>query len=51
MRLHLCDFLELVERTAMWDHQRSTMQLMSERLGGVMRQAYLDTFVREPQLD
>ena len=51
MRLHLCDFLELVERTAMWDYERSTMALMSERLGGVMRQAYLDTFAREPQLD
>ena len=51
MRLHLCDFLELVARTAMWDYERSTMQLMSERLGGAMRQAYLDTFAAEPQLD
>ena len=51
MRLHLCDFLEQVERTAMWDYDRSTMQLMGERLGGPARQAYLATFSREPQHD
>jgi hypothetical protein len=49
MRVHLCDFLEQVERAEVWDYERQTMKTMSERLGGVERQSYDAVFVREPQ--
>jgi len=51
MQLHLCDFLEQVERTNEWDYARKEIGIISERLGGRAREAYEATFAREPQSD
>jgi hypothetical protein len=48
MRVHLCDFLEQVERTAVWDHERQSFIIISERLSGAALEAYRSTFAREP---
>lgn len=39
-RLHLCDWLEQLPRCKDWDYRREAYRLMSERLGGVAREAY-----------
>ena len=49
MRLHLCDFLEQVERSEAWDNRRQEIRTMSERVGGLALDSYNSTFDREPQ--
>ena len=49
IRLHLCDYLEQVERVDGWDYQRETLEIMSVRLGGTARAAYEATFARKPK--
>jgi len=49
MQLHLCDFLEQVERTNEWDYARKEIGIISKRIGGAAREAYEATFAREPQ--
>ena len=49
VRLHLCDFLEQVERSEAWDAQRQTFRAMSQRLGGAALESYDSIFAREPQ--
>src|SRR5262249_9965212 len=34
-RVHLCDWLEQVERSGRWDYRRSAYRQMAERLGGI----------------
>ncbi|MEM7536955.1 MAG: DUF6817 domain-containing protein [Chloroflexota bacterium] len=46
--LHLCNWLELVERTRNWDKRRGAYRQMAERLGGQMLASYDEVFAREP---
>ena len=50
IRLHLCDYLEQVERVEGWGYHRETLKTMGERLGGAALAAYKATFSREPRL-
>ena len=50
IRLHLCDFLEQVERDEGWLYERDTMKKMSARLGGTALETYRSVFAREPRL-
>ncbi|MDP6053288.1 MAG: hypothetical protein QF879_13160, partial [Candidatus Latescibacteria bacterium] len=50
IRLHLCDFLEQVERDEGWLYERDTMKKMSARLGGIALETYRSVFAREPRL-
>lgn len=47
-RLHLCDWLEQVERAQMWDYRRKAYRAMAERLGGVALESYDRVFANEP---
>ncbi|MEM7131741.1 MAG: DUF6817 domain-containing protein [Chloroflexota bacterium] len=47
-RLHLCDWLEQVERSEDWGQRREAYRNMAERLGGVALESYDDVFAREP---
>lgn len=49
MRLHLCDYLEQVERTEGWDYRRTEIRLISERVGGAALESYHSTFARAPR--
>lgn len=49
LRLHLCDFLEQVERSGAWNAQRSSFAAMARRLGQPALDAYQDVFSREPK--
>jgi hypothetical protein len=46
-RIHLCDWLEQVERSQRWDYRRSAYRRMAERLGGVAEKSYLRVFGQE----
>jgi len=46
--LHLCDWLEQVERAEGWDNRRADYRKMAERLGGVALASYNAVFAREP---
>jgi len=47
VRLHLCDWLEQVERSDWWEYRRVAYRGMAERLGGVALESYDDVFARE----
>lgn len=47
--LHLCDWLEQVERSDMWDFQRSQFRNLANRLGGIAQESYDTVFSREPK--
>lgn len=40
VRVHLCDWLEQVERSGRWDYRADAMRRMAQRLGGVAQQSY-----------
>lgn len=46
-RLHLCDWLEQVERSDGWDYRREAYRKMAERLDGVALSSYDEVFARE----
>ena len=46
--LHLCDWLEQVERSQGWNQRRTGYRGMAERLGGVALEAYDAVFAKEP---
>lgn len=46
--LHLCDWLEQVERSQKWDYRRAAYRCMAERLGGIALEAYDHVFTKEP---
>ncbi len=50
IRLHMCDFLEQVERDEGWDYKRETMNIMRDRLGGIVLETYQRVFSKEPRL-
>ena len=45
-RIHLCDFLEQVERLEAWDYRRRAYRRMAERIGAVALKAYDRVFAR-----
>lgn len=45
-RIHLCDWLEQIERCGLWDYRRDGYRRIAERLGGVARQAYEEVYAR-----
>lgn len=49
-RLHLCDWLEQVERSQDWDNRREGYRKMAERLGGVALASYKEVFGHEPTM-
>ena len=46
--LHLCDWLEQVERSDRWDFQREKFYGIAKRLGGIPEASYDEVFSREP---
>lgn len=46
--MHLCDWLEQVERWGNWDYRRAGYRALAEALGGVALAAYDAVFAREP---
>lgn len=50
LRVHLCDWLEQVERSTglSWDYRRIPYQKIANRLGGVALESYKRVFAREP---
>ncbi|MBS12821.1 MAG: hypothetical protein CME19_14595 [Gemmatimonadetes bacterium] len=46
--LHLCDWLEQVERSGMWDFNREEFHNLGTRLGGIAEASYDTVFAREP---
>lgn len=49
LRVHLCDWLEQVERANDWDYRRTAYRQMAERLGGVALTNYDRVFALEPK--
>ena len=48
VRLHLCDWLEQVERSGRWAMRRDAYRNMAKRLGGVALESYDRVYAREP---
>lgn len=48
-RIHLCDWLEQVERSQLWDYRREAYANLAKRLGGVASESYDRVFAKEPQ--
>ena len=46
--LHLCDWLEQIERLHWWDYRRQAWGAMANYLGGVAKQKYEEMMSREP---
>jgi len=49
LRVHLCDWLEQVERANDWNYRRAAYRQMAERLGGVALTNYDRVFALEPK--
>ena len=49
LRVHLCDWLEQVERANDWNYRRTAYRQMAERLGGVALTNYDLVFALEPK--
>jgi len=45
--LHLCDWLEQVERSDMWDFQRAEFRSLADRLGGIAESTYDQVYAKE----
>ncbi len=50
VRVHLCDWLEQVERSNRWDYRRDAFRRMAQRLNGVALEAYDRTYAAAPVL-
>ena len=48
--VHLCDWLEQVERYGKWDSRRAAFRRLAEMLSGVAMQSYERVFASEPKL-
>lgn len=46
--VHLCDWLEQVERSQKWDYRRSSYRALAERLGGIALTSFDRVFAHEP---
>lgn len=47
-RVHLCDWLEQVERSKQWEYRRTGYRRMAERLRGIAQEAHAAVFAQEP---
>ncbi len=47
--LHLCDWLEQVERSGSWDYERESFHNLAKRLGGIALESHTAVFSCEPQ--
>ena len=47
--VHLCDWLEQVERDQAWDRRRKGFRRLADMLSGVAKESYERVFTREPQ--
>ena len=43
-RIHLCDWLEQVPRSKMWDYRPETFRIMAQRLGGAANESFEEVF-------
>jgi hypothetical protein len=48
VRVHLCDWLEQVARSAEWDYRRDAYRRMAKRLGGIAQQAHDQVYGAAP---
>lgn len=48
VRVHLCDWLEQVERSQRWDYEPTVWKKMAQRLGGVALENYERVFAAAP---
>ena len=46
--LHLCDWLEQIERLHWWDYRREAWIAMADYLGGIAKEKHLEVMAREP---
>ena len=46
--LHVCDWLEQVERSGNWNYRRDAYRQMARRLGGIAEESYRQVFANEP---
>jgi len=51
LTMHLCDWLEQVERYGKWDSRRAAFRRMAEMLSGVALESYDKVFAREPRVE
>ena len=49
--VHLCDWLEQVERSQQWEYRRFGYRALAERLGGIAIESYDRVFAREQLSD
>ena len=47
VRMHVCDWLEQVGRSKMWDYRRDAYRQMAKRIGGVAEEEYQRVFAAE----
>ena len=47
VRMHLCDWLEQVDHSKMWDYRRDAYRQMAKRLGGIGEEEYERVFALE----
>ena len=47
--VHVCDWLEQVERDQAWDHRRNGFRRLAGMLSGVAEESYKRVFAREPK--
>jgi len=47
VRMHLCDWLEQVHHSRMWDYRRAAYRQMAQRLGGIAEKEYQQVFAQE----
>ncbi|MFQ5734096.1 MAG: DUF6817 domain-containing protein [Planctomycetaceae bacterium] len=47
VRLHVCDWLEQVGRSKMWDYRRKAYRQMAKRVGGIAEEEYQRAFAEE----
>jgi hypothetical protein len=48
VRVHLCDWLEQVQRSGRWTYRRDAIRRMAQRLGGVAQTSYQRVYAFEP---
>ncbi len=46
--IHLCDWLEQVARSQYWDYRRTGYRQLANRLGGIGKRRYEETFAAAP---
>lgn len=47
--VHMCDWLEQVERSGNWDYRRAAYRSLAERLGGIALASYDRVFAHAPE--